>query len=316
MITIAVAGGTSPGLGRAVVTAIQDYPDKLHAVVLSRKSSAVPQWLQETGIEVRKVDYNSEDSLFAALQGVHTVLCVLLAADGTWAQTQINLLNAGLRAGIQRFAPAEFGVGGLAAHRVDMFKPSLEVTAELRKAKENNPNFEYAGFHVGLFMNYLGYGAPDAEAATHGMRDTWVFVWDVKKMKASIPLTKEGEIPTMTMTEIGDVGRYVAASCLQPKGSWKEDFSMAGETLKLDEVVRKIEQVREAKMDVVYRPYEQVELEEKEEEVSYPNKFWLQIELLVCRNIVGEGIVSPVVNELCQNVKPLSVDQYLRRFWG
>jgi hypothetical protein len=240
---------------------------------------------------------------------------VLLAADGTWAKTQINLLDAGLRAGVRRFAPAEFGVGGLAAHRVDMFKPSLEVMAELRKAKENNPGFEYAGFHVGLFMNYLGYGAPDAEAATHGMRDNWVFVWDVKNMRASIPLTKEGMVPTMTMTEIGDVGRFVAASCLLPQGTWKEDFSMAGDTLKLDEVVKNIEEVRGAKMEVSYRPYEHVEFEEQKEEVFYPNKFWLQIELLVCRNTAGEGIVSPVVNELCPSVKPSSVEDYLKKFW-
>ena len=73
MITIAVAGGTSPGLGRSVVTAIQQYPDQLKAIVLSRESSKVPSWLQETNVEVRKVDYSSEDSLFAALQGVHTV---------------------------------------------------------------------------------------------------------------------------------------------------------------------------------------------------------------------------------------------------
>jgi putative lipoic acid-binding regulatory protein len=73
MITVAVAGGTSPGLGRAVVTAIQEYPDKLQAIVLSRESSKIPEWLQQSGIEVRKVDYNSAESLYAALQGIHTV---------------------------------------------------------------------------------------------------------------------------------------------------------------------------------------------------------------------------------------------------
>lgn len=73
MITVAVAGGSSPGLGRAVVTAIQKRSDELEVVVLSRKSSQIPAWLQDTRVEVRKVDYTSEDSLFEALQGVHTV---------------------------------------------------------------------------------------------------------------------------------------------------------------------------------------------------------------------------------------------------
>ena len=77
MITIAVPGGTAPGLGRAVVTAIQQYPDQLKVIVLSRQGSTVPEWLKNSGVEVRKVDYSSQDSLYDALQGVHTVSCCL-----------------------------------------------------------------------------------------------------------------------------------------------------------------------------------------------------------------------------------------------
>lgn len=73
MITIAVAGGSSPGLGRAVVSAIREYPSQLEVIVLSRQTSESPDWLRDAEIEVRKVDYASEDSLFKALQGVHTV---------------------------------------------------------------------------------------------------------------------------------------------------------------------------------------------------------------------------------------------------
>lgn len=72
MITVAVPGGTSSGLGRAVVTALKQY-DEITPVVLSRQSSSVPQWLKVAGVEVRKVDYSSEESLYNALQGVHTV---------------------------------------------------------------------------------------------------------------------------------------------------------------------------------------------------------------------------------------------------
>ncbi|KAH8722659.1 hypothetical protein GQ44DRAFT_348038 [Phaeosphaeriaceae sp. PMI808] len=316
MITIAVAGGTSPGLGCSIVTAIRQHPNDLNVVVLSRESSSTPLWLQEARIEVRKVNYSSEDSLYRALQGVHTVICVLLASDGTWASAQTNLLNASLRAGVTRFAPAEFGLGTAAGSRVDMFQPSISVMSSLRDARAKNPDFEYAGFHVGLFMNYLGYGAPDAEAATHRMRDTWVFVWDVARMKASIPLTRDGKIPSMSLTEISDIGRFVAAACLLPKGSWKEDFGVVGETMRLDDVVKLIEKVRGRKMTITYRTYEQIKEEERLEEVVYPNKFWLQIELLVGRDKVGESVIQPVVNELCPNIQPLSVEGYLRKFWG
>jgi uncharacterized protein YbjT (DUF2867 family) len=73
MITVAVAGGTSPGLGRSILEALKKYPEKLHAVVLSRNESKTPQWLKDLDIEVRRVNYKSETSLKAALVGVHTV---------------------------------------------------------------------------------------------------------------------------------------------------------------------------------------------------------------------------------------------------
>lgn len=244
------------------------------------------------------------------------ILCVLLAADGTWAATQKKLLHAGLRAGISRFAPAEFGVGPLGDHQIDMFQPALEIAEACREAKKTHPGFEYACFHVGLFMNYLGYGARDEKAATHEMRDEWVFIFDVKGMKADIPLARDGSVPRMTFTEIGDVGRFAAAACLLPKGAWKEDFSMVGDTLSLDEMVRVIEKVRGRKMQVTYRPYEQVEREEQENEIVYPNGMWLQIELLVAQNIVGGSIVEPIVNGLCPDVRPVSVEEYMRRFWS
>lgn len=240
---------------------------------------------------------------------------MLLAADGTWARTQKNLLHAGLRAGISRFAPAEFGLGVLASHMVDMFQPSLEVMAELKKVKESHPGFEYTGFHAGLFMNYLGYGASDAEAATHGMRDTWVFVWDVKNMRAEIPLTRDGEVPSMTLTEIADVGRFVAAACLLPKGQWQVDFSMEGETLRMDKVVEVIEEIRGGKMVVQYRPYGGIEKDEQQEEVEYPNKFWLQVELVVGEDKIGAGRLPATLNQLCPTVKPISIREYLNKFW-
>lgn len=241
---------------------------------------------------------------------------MLLAQDGTWASTQINVLNAALRAGVQRFAPAEFGCGPLAAEHIDLLRPQIAVVDACREAKLKNPNFEFACFHLGLFMNYLGYGAADEQGAKNGLNDSWVYIWDVENMKADIPLTKEGKVPRMSMMEIGDVGRFVAAACCLPPGEWREDFSMVGETTTLDEVVKIVEKVRGRAMQVTYRPYELVVQEETEEQVAYPKKFWAQLELMQARDRVGEGIVEPVLNRLCPDVRPMSVEEYVRKFWS
>jgi hypothetical protein len=72
MLTVAVAGGTSPGLGRAVVKAIEET-NELTPIVLTRQSSKIPEWLSDSKVEVRRVDYSSEESCFEALEGVNIV---------------------------------------------------------------------------------------------------------------------------------------------------------------------------------------------------------------------------------------------------
>ena len=72
MLVIAVAGGTGSGLGRAIVTGLIANPDH-KVIVLSRSSSTAPKWIEELGVEIRKVDYESGQSLQDALKGVHTV---------------------------------------------------------------------------------------------------------------------------------------------------------------------------------------------------------------------------------------------------
>jgi uncharacterized protein YbjT (DUF2867 family) len=72
MAVIAVAGGKGSGLGRAVVTACAANT-KHRVIVLSRIGSKTPPWLEQSGVEVRRVDYFSEESLRVGLEGIDTV---------------------------------------------------------------------------------------------------------------------------------------------------------------------------------------------------------------------------------------------------
>jgi uncharacterized protein YbjT (DUF2867 family) len=72
MAVIAVAGGTGSGLGRNVVQECAANP-KHKVIILSRSTSKIPQWVSEYEVEVRKVDYSSEQSLIDGLNGVDTV---------------------------------------------------------------------------------------------------------------------------------------------------------------------------------------------------------------------------------------------------
>ena len=120
----------------------------------------------------------------------------------------------------------------------------------------------------------------------------------------------------MTLTDVGDVGYFIAAACLLPAGSYYEHFRMAGETLSITESVRKIESIRGGNMDVLYQSIENIKDDEAREGVPYPNQFWLQTERLTARNKTGEGLVPPIINELCPSLGALSVEQYSIRFWS
>ncbi|KAF1962280.1 hypothetical protein CC80DRAFT_499681 [Byssothecium circinans] len=130
MIIVAVAGWTSPGLGRSILEVLAGKPDRLRPIVLSRKSSTTPKWLEDMDTEVKKVGLTEETSLVEALRGVHT------------ASTQLNVC---LRAAVQRFTPAEFGAGSLAEPDFDVLRPQIKAVDACREAKKEKPEFEYAG---------------------------------------------------------------------------------------------------------------------------------------------------------------------------
>lgn len=81
MVTVAVAGGTSPTLGRSIVTAISQTTNK--PVILTRQSPNSPSTKYRA--EVRQVDYTDENSLVEALKDVHTVISVLKIPGPEWA---------------------------------------------------------------------------------------------------------------------------------------------------------------------------------------------------------------------------------------
>lgn len=61
------------------------------------------------GVTWNAVNYENKSELVEALQGVHTVLSFvqLLADPGN--QSQKNLIDACIIAGVKRFAPSEYG---------------------------------------------------------------------------------------------------------------------------------------------------------------------------------------------------------------
>ena len=320
MVLVAIAGGTSPTLGKAIVMAMLQTSNT--PIILSRaKSDAASQPDRIFGAEVRYADYDSKDSLAAALQGVHTVISVLKVPGPGWVTAQLNLLAGAEAAGVRRFAPSEFELGPLGDGTVDILQLKLPVRDACRDARQRGI-VETARFSTGAFMNYLGLGiAEERKPLLHGFEDE-PMIWDAAKMTAELPVKTDGSHPRMTMTEIGDVGRFVAAACELEDGRWEEDMSMVGDTIGVDEVVRLIEDVRGRKMQWTTVGKEELDRRVASVEgigssrAEMVKKMNAQFELNALEERVGLSILEPVVNRLCPQVKPISAEVYLEQCWA
>ncbi|KAF1808843.1 NAD(P)-binding protein [Eremomyces bilateralis CBS 781.70] len=318
MVIVAVAGGTSRGLGWSIVTAFHEHPNHT-PIVLSRMTSKTPQWLTDLPVEIRKVDYGSVDSLVSALQGVHTVISTTLNKEGSWVENESALLQAALQAGCRRFAPSEWSAGPAGVLCVDMLKPKSALWPLCERAAKEHPGFEWTRFAVGMFMNYLGYGCEREAEALNGMEDNGAKFVYVGEMRMEMAVREDGEPARITLTEIGDVGRFVAAACCLPDGKWTTEMGMAGETLRFDEIAKIIEKIRGREIEIEKRSPRLVEqeLEEdlKNEDSGYWRRMWLQLELMDTHDVEGEGVIRPVLNEMFPDIKAITVEQYIKKFW-
>lgn len=61
------------------------------------------------GLTWRAVNYSDKNDLIEALQGIHTVLSFVNQPVVDPNNTQKNLIDASIAAGVKRFAPSEFG---------------------------------------------------------------------------------------------------------------------------------------------------------------------------------------------------------------
>lgn len=94
-------------------------------------------------------------------------------------------------------------------------------------------------------------------------------------------------------------------------------MSIAGDTITMGELLGIAEEVTGKRFEV--QKLTSGDLEKQLSELK-PDQFmealWLEFKLMYCRDVEGEGILTPIVNRLCPEVKPLSVKEYVERCWS
>ncbi|KAI0179089.1 NAD(P)-binding protein [Hypoxylon sp. FL1284] len=151
---ITVVGG-SGNMGKEAVRELLKAGFEVTAFAREGSKSEFP-----AGVAVKRVDYQSVESLTAALEGQDAVVSTIATVA---VADQTRLIDAALAAKVKRFIPSEFGVNTRIVEGTNIGRllqgKVKSVDYLIEKAKEN-PWFTWTGVSSGLFFDWgLRYGS-------------------------------------------------------------------------------------------------------------------------------------------------------------
>jgi uncharacterized protein YbjT (DUF2867 family) len=148
-ITKVALAGASGSLGRPVLEHL--IAANFTVTVLTREdsTSSFP-----AGIQVAKVDYNSEESLTAALKGQDALVSTIATES---IMSQETLIRAAISARVSRIIPSEFGSDTLleANKRLPVYGQKIAIQKLLEDSvKETNDQVTYTLVLNGMFLDW------------------------------------------------------------------------------------------------------------------------------------------------------------------
>ncbi|KAF8853622.1 NAD(P)-binding protein [Acephala macrosclerotiorum] len=228
MVKIAIAGGSGQ-IAQEVIDAL--VATKNHDItILSRKASTGHT---APGITVRRVNYDSKSDLIGALEGIQTVLSFIQLLSDPGNQSQKNLIDACISAGVKRFAPSEFSCSSVTY--LPFYAGKEGIREYLKKVNENEKVLEYTLFQPGLLMDYLAF--PHKTSKHVAPLSTF---FDFQNRRAIIV---EGHDFFMTFTTAHDLATVVAQA-VDYQGEWPVIGGIQGNRVPVSKILEIGEKVR------------------------------------------------------------------------
>lgn len=140
-------------------------------------------------------------------------------------------------------------------------------------------------------------------------------------MTADLPVQDDGTVPDVTMTTIADVGKYVAAACTLPFGSWEEESYIAGQTLNMEEVIKIVEKVRGAQVTIRKHTKSSLKAQidaipaDSQEPEHFMGRFFLQLSLAFADGKIKSSVMPAEMNAKFPEIRPVQVQKYVAKSW-
>ena len=188
------------------------------------------------------VDYKDRRSLEFALRGIDVVISTI---PGT---IQIRLVDAAIKVGVKRFAPAEFE--GRPSRRAEDNAINRHLdrgkSAVLAHLHQNRSRIESTVYVCGVLYERFSPGGLQHHniGGSTGVADEGNFMIDIRHMQAQVPYTNAaGSQVNLCLTAAQDVGRFVTRS-LDIQQRWPPEMIMHGERVTTYELLTMVGRAR------------------------------------------------------------------------
>lgn len=155
--SLVILAGATGDLGGRIAIELLKLNARVVAIVRSGVSAEKRLQLESLGCTVREVDFNDSESLRAACVGGAVVVSALAGLREVIVDTQTQLLNAAVSAGVPRFIPSDFSID-FTKLPAD-WNRNLSYRAEFRE-RADKANIKVTSILNGGFMNMLTGQAP------------------------------------------------------------------------------------------------------------------------------------------------------------
>jgi hypothetical protein len=176
--TIAVAGATG-NLGGRIVKALLEKGAHMRAIVRNDTTDNDKlEELRQKGVEIIKTDMTSTAQLASALKGVSIVISALQGLADVIIDTQSNLLEAAIAAGVPRFIPSDYSVDYTKLPEGE--NRNFDLRREFYNRIDKTP-IEATSIFNGAFADILAYSAPFID-----LKNKSIGYWDSPDWKVDV----------------------------------------------------------------------------------------------------------------------------------